>query len=103
MTRTAGIRTHITGDVRLDGTILRWHSFALEIPVRNQCENARGCNRCDNEQPLPPKSRQLPHNFRQRHYEKRGAWANPPFKKKQIMASWAKKFFESNSDAQRIS
>jgi hypothetical protein len=30
MTRAAGIRTHITGDVRLDGTILRRYSFALE-------------------------------------------------------------------------
>src|SRR6266540_2097194 len=63
MTCAAGIRTHITGDVRLDGTILWRYSFALEIAKRNQGENACGCNRCDNEQPLPPRSRQLPHNF----------------------------------------
>jgi hypothetical protein len=77
MTRAAGIRTHITGDVRLDGTILRRYSFALEIAQRNQCENACGCNRCDNEQPLPPGSRQLRHNFRDRYYERRGAPGKP--------------------------
>ena len=77
MTRAAGIRTHITGDVRLDGTILRRYSFALEIAQRNQCENACGCNRCNNEQRLPPGSRQLRHNFRDRYYEKRGALGNP--------------------------
>ena len=63
MTRATRIRAHITGDVRLDGTIVRRYSFALEIAERNQCKNACGCNRCDNEQPLPPGSRQLPHNF----------------------------------------
>jgi hypothetical protein len=77
MTRAAGIRTHITGDVRLGGTILRRYSFALEIAQRNQCENACGCNRCDNEQPLPPGSRQLRHNFQDRYYEKRAAPGKP--------------------------
>ena len=77
MTRAAGIGTHITGDVRLDGTILRRYGFALEIAERNQCEKACGCNRCDNEQPLPPGSRQLRHNLQDRYYEKRGVPANP--------------------------
>src|SRR5205814_5253875 len=31
MTRAAGIRTHITGDLRLDRTIFRRDRFALEI------------------------------------------------------------------------
>src|SRR5215831_7979558 len=64
MTRATGIRTHITGDLRLDGAIPRRYSFALEIVERNQGENACGCNRCDYEQGLPPRSRRLPHNFR---------------------------------------
>ncbi len=79
MTGAAGIRTYITGDLRSDGTILRRYNFALEIAERNQCDNDCGCNRCDNEQPLPPGSRQLPHNFWDRYYGNGYARANPPY------------------------
>ena len=77
MTRAAGIRTHITGDLRLDGTILRRHTFALEIAERNQGKHACGRYRCDNKQALPPGSRQLPHNFQDRYYENGYARGKP--------------------------
>ena len=76
MTRAAGIRTRVPGDLRLDGAILWRYSFALEIAERNQRENGCSRNRCDDEQPLPPRSRQLPHSFRGRYYEKEYARAN---------------------------
>ena len=63
MTRAAGVRAHITGDLRFDGTIVRRLRCAVKIIKRNQSQAACACYRCDNQQPMAPGSRQLWHNF----------------------------------------
>ena len=63
MTRPAGVRCHVIANLRLDGTISRRFRLAPKLTKRNRRESARACDRCDNEEPMPPGSRQLRHNF----------------------------------------